>query len=521
MANKNLFKSTIGKLLPKADTINEASGRAYSMGPKQALAQYAATGCMNGTFYASAATQLDRVIELAAQVEPEFIAKTALYVREKAFMKDVPALLTAMLSVRSPFLFAEVFPRVIDNAKMLRNFVQIMRSGAVGRKSLGSLPKRLVEQWLANRSDDAVFKGSVGSDPSMSDVIKMVHPRPGNESRAALYAYLIGRPYDFAKLPKLVQSFELFKKGQTLEVPDVPFDMLTALPLSPSDWKAIARSAPWQMTRMNLNTFARHGAFEDEGLTMVIAERLANPELVRKSRVLPYQLMAAYSNCSGDVPEIVKAGLQDALDHALVNVPKIDGTVYVFPDVSGSMHSPVTGYRKGSSSAVRCIDVAALVAAAMLRANPRARVIPFNDSVVDVRLNPRDSVLTNAQKLAALPQGGTNCSAPLQHLNFEGANADLVIYVSDNESWVDTVRGGRKGEATQTMKQWAKLKQRSPDAKMACIDIQPYATTQAPDSKDILNVGGFSDQVFDLLGTFAKGSMAPEHWVGVIESVSI
>ena len=30
-----------------------------------------------------------------------------------------------------------VFPRVIDNGKMLRNFVQVVRSGTVGRKSFG------------------------------------------------------------------------------------------------------------------------------------------------------------------------------------------------------------------------------------------------------------------------------------------------------------------------------------------------------------------------------------------------
>jgi 60 kDa SS-A/Ro ribonucleoprotein len=154
----------------------------------------------------------------------------------------------------------------------------------------------------------------------------------------------------------------------------------------------------------------------------------------------------------------------------------------------------------------------------MVRVNPRARVIPFNDRVVDVRLNPRDSVLTNAQKLASLPQGGTNCSAPLELLNSEGAQADLVIFISDNQSWVDTAR---QGEATQTMKQWATLKQRSPKAKMVCIDIQPSETTQAAEREDILNVGGFSDQVFELLGTFATGSMAPGHWVGVIEAVSI
>jgi 60 kDa SS-A/Ro ribonucleoprotein len=83
------------------------------------------------------------------------------------------------------------------------------------------------------------------------------------------------------------------------------------------------------------------------------------------------------------------------------------------------MHSAVTGYRKGATSAVRCLDAAALVAAAILRKNPSAEVIPFSDHIVSALLNPRDSVMTNARKLAALPSGGTNCSAPLVSLNHE------------------------------------------------------------------------------------------------------
>ncbi len=117
------------------------------------------------------------------------------------------------------------------------------------------------------------------------------------------------------------------------------------------------------------------------------------------------------------MPPTIREALQDAMEIAIQNVPRIEGKVYVCPDVSGSMHSPVTGVRKGATTAVRCIDVAALVAAAVLRKNPQAEVIPFESDVVRVNLNPRDSVMTNAQRLASLPCGGTNCSAPLRHLN--------------------------------------------------------------------------------------------------------
>ncbi len=38
--------------------------------------------------------------------------------------------------------------------------------------------------------------------------------------------------------------------------------------------------------------------------------------------------------------------------------------------------------------------------------------------------------------------------------------------------------------------------------KLVCIDLQPYAGAQAPKRVDILNVGGFSDAVFNLLASF-------------------
>ncbi|WP_425619388.1 TROVE domain-containing protein [Anatilimnocola sp. NA78] len=525
MANKTLFQSLIGKLLPRANAVNAAGGRAYLRQPKQALAQYAASGCLNGTFYATGEEQLAVVIKLCDLVEPEFIARVALYARKQGFMKDMPALLLAVLSVKSPGLMAEVFDRVIDSPKMLRNFVQIMRSGVVGRKSLGSLPKRLVQQWLEARSDAQLFTGSIGNDPSLADIVKMVHPKPSSPARAALFAYLIGREHDAKQLPAIVRQYEQFKqhsKTQKLAVPDVPFQMLTSLPLKPHDWEQIARQASWQMTRMNLNTFERHGVLKNAELVKLISNRLRNPHLIEQARVFPYQLLSAYLNASDSMPHEIREALQDALELAISNVPHAGGKVYVFPDVSGSMRSPVTGDRPGATTKVRCLDVAALVAAAILRRNPQAEVIPFESNIVKVQLNPRDSVMTNAKVLSSLPAGGTNCSAPLVHLNNRKAKGDLIVYVSDNESWIDTKTHGRfGGSVTATVQAWANFKQRNPQAKMICIDLQPSSTTQAPDRPDVINVGGFSDQVFTLIADVAAGRSSEDHWVRTIERMKL
>ena len=347
MANKTLFQSIAGALLPRTNAVNLAHSPAYAFEARHALAQYAATGCLNATFCAGAAEQLQTVLELCEKVEPEFIARTALFCRQRAFMKDLPALLCAVLAKKNAGLLCEVFERVLDNGKMLRNFVQIVRSGLTGRKSLGTLPKRLVQKWFDVRSDEAIFKASVGKDPSLADVIKMVHPKPSTPARAALYAYLIGKPCDQALLPELVQHFEAFKRKERSDVPDVPFEMLTALDLSTREWTAIARNSSWQMTRMNLNTFARHGVFEAHSMMRCVANRLVDRALIRKARAFPYQLMVAFTQVDAAVPKEVRRALQNAMEVALENVPDLDCDVVVCPDVSGSMSSPVTGTRKG------------------------------------------------------------------------------------------------------------------------------------------------------------------------------
>jgi 60 kDa SS-A/Ro ribonucleoprotein len=427
----------------------------------------------------------------------------------------MPALLCAWLSVRDARLHEAVFARVIDNTRMLRNYVQILRSGVVGRKSMGSAPKRLVRDWLAGRDEDTLFSSSVGQNPSLSDILKMVHPKPSNERREAFYGYMLGRPHEANALPKMVLQFEQFKAGESTEVPDLPFTMLSALPLSRKDWTDIARNASWQTTRMNLNTFTRHGVFEDAEVVRIVTDRLKDASEIGKARVFPYQLLAAYRNCDASVPDEIKGALQDAMETSIANVPTIEGTVVVCPDVSGSMSSPVTGHRAGSTTSVRCIDVAALVAAAVLRKNPSAAVLPFEQAVVPLQLNSRDSVMTNAERLASIGGGGTNCSAPVGLLNSAKGKADLVIFVSDNESWVDQGRG----RGTALLAEWSQFRRRNPSARLVCIDIQPNQTTQAGEREDILNVGGFSDQVFEVIAAFASGKLQPNHWVGRLEQI--
>lgn len=524
MANKKLFKSTSKTkktVIPPVDTVNSAGGVAYEMSAKHALSQLAATGTFGSTFYISEEDQLAKVKELISKVEPSFLAKVAVYARQKGFMKDMPAYLAAVLASKDSTLLRKIFDRVIDDGKMVRNFVQIMRSGVTGRKSLGTVSKKLVNKWINSAKDETLFRASVGNDPSLADVIKMTHPSPENDKRAAFYGYLLDKEHNAKNLPEIVKKFEAYKKDKSGEVPDVDFRMLTSLELGKSEWTEIARKANWHTARMNLNTFKRHGVFENDVVTKTIADKLADAETVAKIKVFPYQLLAAYKATEGEsLPIEITNALQSAMELATNNIPEIAGKVYIFPDVSGSMSSgSVTGNRGSASSKIRPVDVAALVAASILRKNPSAEVIPFEGHVVPVKLNPHDSVMTNAGKLSSIGGGSTNCSAPLQMLNMRKATGDLCIFISDNESWVDS-RGGFYGRGTATMNAWTEFKRRNPNARLVCIDVSPNTSVQAVDRDDILNIGGFSDNVFEVISLFNKNGLG-SHWTDVIEQIKL
>ncbi len=215
MANKSVFASIKGRFA-KATAVNAEGAPAYRHSDSHALAQVAMTGTFGGMFYTDPSEELEYVVDLAETVDPMILAQTAIYARTGGYMKDMPVVLLAVLARRDPALFRAVFGRVVDNGKMLRTFVQVIRSGATGRKSLGSAPKAMVQNWLNGASDRALLQANIGNDPSLADVIKMVHPKPETREREALYAWIVGRPCEARLLPQAVQDWMAFNKYMPL-----------------------------------------------------------------------------------------------------------------------------------------------------------------------------------------------------------------------------------------------------------------------------------------------------------------
>ncbi len=561
MANKKLF-ANLKHRLTRADMVNEAGGRAYKLEPKHALAQIAATGTFGNAYYSKAETQLDEVLKLIDQVNDNlFLAKLAVYAREKAFMKDMPAALLVALSVRDTELMHRVFDRVVDNGRVLRTVFQMIRSGQFKNQSgkarvgLSSSVQRAFQRWLNTASVGKLLSASIGNDPSLRDILRMARPTPKDNARRALYGWLTNKevakwaPAKEADLPADVQSLIAYRKSESEEaqaliaggLENVRWDLLSDAAKGPKVWAALARKMGPQALRMNLNTLLRHGVFsvttslrdvgvslgeaDLRGMTDYVAHRIADESEVRRSKQFPYQYFAAYLNADDNVPQKIKTALHKAAEIACGNVPALPGPVVIGLDTSGSMHSAVTGDRgRGATSKMRCIDVAALFAAAILRRNPDSVVIPFDTEAYECKIDPNDSILSVAERLAKYGGGGTNCALPIFAANQKHAKRKFagVVLVSDNESWVGTGRNGSTGVMTHWeafVANQRKLAGKNVNPKLINIDLQPYQTVQACERADIMNIGGFSDAVFNVITAFLADNN--QRFVAEVEAIEL
>jgi 60 kDa SS-A/Ro ribonucleoprotein len=196
------------------------------------------------------------------------------------------------------------------------------------------------------------------------------------------------------------------------------------------------------------------------------------------------------------------------------------------------MQSAITGRRgRGATSKMRCVEVAALFAAAILRRNPDSVVVPFDTRSYEAHVDPSDSILSLAERLAKYGGGGTDCSLPLAKANRDFRHRMFAgcVLVSDTESWVyrNRVFGFGQHGSSGVMSEWQEFvknqvhlhKGDETGPRLVCIDVQPYTTSQAPDRSDILNIGGFSDAVLEVVDAFLRNDTG--RFLSEIEAIEV
>jgi 60 kDa SS-A/Ro ribonucleoprotein len=129
----------------------------------------------------------------------------------------MPAFLTVVLADIDKPLFRKVFRKVIDNGKMLRNVIQMARSGAVtGKKfnmSAGTF-RHAIQEWFNAKGAVGIVQGVHRQRPVYAGHPAYVASTSEHAREERDVRLLPEQAVEFDALPEVVRQYEKWKKHQ-------------------------------------------------------------------------------------------------------------------------------------------------------------------------------------------------------------------------------------------------------------------------------------------------------------------
>jgi hypothetical protein len=172
------------KVKSPTKTINHAGASAYKMTPAQELYAAVVTATLSDKFYETGNGRLVRLRALVAQNDPIFVAKLAIYARERMHLRSVPLVLAIELAKihRGDDLLSRLIGRVIQRAdeitEMLAFYAQANERD--GAKQLNRLSKQVQKGIVLafNKFDAFQFAkyDREGTAVKLRDALFLTHP---------------------------------------------------------------------------------------------------------------------------------------------------------------------------------------------------------------------------------------------------------------------------------------------------------------------------------------------------------
>lgn len=346
----------------------------------------------------------------------------------------------------------------------------------------------------------AMFKTEKGS-PEAALMTYLMARRRGKALREQEAAFLpmIHRAEAFNKMDKVAARRILLSELGMMKSAGMTWEQLSGFgKMDKEAWEAVIPQMGYMALLRNLRNFSEAGISRTS--IRYVEDFLTNPEKVAKSRQLPFRFYSAYAQVSaGDQWNAV---LNEALDLATQNVPKLTGKSLVLVDTSASM----TQENYSSKSKAIPLDSAAVFAAALAK-NSDVRLVQFASSAADLPVPRGASVLKTVQAFrdnVGRVGHGTDVVAALRAYKDE----DRVFLFSD-------LQGATRVRESDYPSRNGKF------IPVYSFNLGGYAasSTQSDDKKGRYLLGGLSDKVFSMVpmletrnGSWPWEQKAPRGW---------
>ncbi|MFA5759750.1 MAG: TROVE domain-containing protein, partial [Clostridia bacterium] len=327
-------KKTVGLTV----TTNYEGAPSYTLSPEFELYAAVVTASLGNKFYESEEQLTERIRSLIKINKPEFVAKLAVYTREKMYLRSVPlALVCELANIHSGNnLLRKMTSRVIQRADEITELLAcyLQANNRTGTKKLNKISKQL-QKGIAdafNKFNEYQFaKYNRAGEITLKDALFLTHPKAITETQQTLFNKIVE---DKLEVP-YTWEVELSRLGQTTFINEE--EKATAFK---EKWEEIIKSNKlgYMALLRNLRNIIK--ARVNGECQEIVYNKLSDPEEVRKSKQFPFRFYSAYKMIEG---ELWVDRYTDALEKAIqVSVENVKGfeedtRVVIACDVSGSM----------------------------------------------------------------------------------------------------------------------------------------------------------------------------------------
>lgn len=474
------------KAADKAKTTNQSGATAYEMPVEERLATCVLSSFVAEPRYYGGNCLDDLVADAteAAEKDPVFVAKLAVYARREMNMRSTSHVLCSALAHATRGRAPEEVRRAISGCVVRGDDVTEILAAYLSLfgKPLPNPLRRGLRDALGDATPYQIAKyRSESRGVKMADAIKMLRPKPRNDRVAEAFAACVGGTLE---MPRSWET-EVSSRGNTAEAWD---DLFYNGGLG---YMALLR---------NLSNISACGA----RCIPDAAERIADPIRVANSRQLPFRFLSARDALmSRGADEILVVAVEKALEESVKSCPRLPGRTVVAVDVSGSMGSPLS-----KDSSVTVADVAALLGAVVANRSDDAVVYKFANGAERVELDRSLPVLAQSDALRGTG-GWTDMSSVFKEMALGRIVADRVIFLSDNEvnAWSDGQSGWWRGNGTRTLQSYMDEYRSHAGAKiwMHGWDLQGYGTSQVDGRARNTRLAGWSERGLEFISRSETG----------------
>jgi hypothetical protein len=471
------------------------------------------------TFYETAGRRDDRYTQLvrqAAVTDPEWTAGFLRWLRQEANMRSA-AIVGAAEFVKARLdvgqhgmnrgVISSVLVRADEPGEMLaywtsrygRNVPKPVKRGVADAAS------RLYTErnWLKWDSDARGFR--------FADVLELTHASPATQAswQGDLFRHIIdhrhGRAHPSPVGLRMVRANRVLRAQVVNGFPGVLLDAVRlreagmtwedSLSLAGPHvdkrqlWEHLIPTMGYMALLRNLRNFDQAGVSDQ--VARIVADRLADPDEVARSRQFPFRFYAAHTATKGSLRW--GHALEKALRASLANVPALDGRTLVVVDQSPSM-LPGYYFSTPNKSDITLADKAKLFGAAVALRAADANLVGYGSSHYPVEFRPGDAVLTVMDRFH-IEDGTDTVRAVAENYRHH----DRVLVITDEQTTAS--RYGRLDDVVPA---------RVP---LYTWNLAGYEHGEAPSgTRNRHAFGGLTDAAFGMIPLLEAGKSAAWPW---------